>query len=75
MSLQKAFGLNFTALVGCGGFLLISLMASHWLSIDSDLVLHILYGRVVIADGLRAGRARERQAAVKELKKKLRKYG
>jgi len=29
-----------------------SLMASHWLSIDSDLVLHILYGRAVIADGL-----------------------
>src|SRR5210317_117688 len=34
-----------------------------------------LYELLVIADGLRAGRARERQAAVKELKKKLGKYG
>jgi hypothetical protein len=34
-----------------------------------------LYELLVIADGLRAGRAREKQAAVKELKKKLRKYG
>ena len=34
-----------------------------------------LYELLVIADALRAGRARERQAAVKELKKKLRKYG
>jgi len=34
-----------------------------------------LYELLVIADGLRAGRARERQVAVKELKKKLRKYG
>lgn len=31
-----------------------------------------LYELLVIADALRAGRARERQAAVKELKKKLR---
>lgn len=34
-----------------------------------------LYELLVIADGLRAGRAREKQAAAKELKKKLRKYG
>ena len=34
-----------------------------------------LYELLVIVDGLRAGRAREKQAAVKELKKKLRKYG
>lgn len=34
-----------------------------------------LYELLVIADALRAGRARERQAAVKELKKKLQKYG
>lgn len=34
----------------------------------------VLYELLVIADALRAGRARERQAAVKELKKKLRAY-
>jgi hypothetical protein len=34
-----------------------------------------LYELLVIADALRAGQARKRQAAVKELKKKLRKYG
>ena len=34
-----------------------------------------LYELLVIADALRAGRARERQAAVKELKKKIRAYG
>jgi hypothetical protein len=34
-----------------------------------------LYELLVIADALRAGRARERQAAAKELKKKLQKYG
>jgi hypothetical protein len=34
-----------------------------------------LYELLVIADALRAGRARERQAAVKELKKMLQKYG
>jgi hypothetical protein len=34
-----------------------------------------LYELLVIADGIRAGRAREKQAAVKELKKRLRKYG
>ena len=34
-----------------------------------------LYELLVIADALRAGRTRERQAAVKELKKKLQKYG
>lgn len=34
-----------------------------------------LYELLVIADALRAGRARERQAAMKELKKRLRKYG
>ena len=34
-----------------------------------------LYELLVIVDGLRAGRAREKRAAVKELKKKLRKYG
>ena len=34
-----------------------------------------LYELLVIADALRAGRARERQAAVKELKHKLRNYG
>jgi len=34
-----------------------------------------LYELLVIADALRSGRAREKQAAVKELKKKLRNYG
>ena len=34
-----------------------------------------LYELLVIGDALRAGRARERQAAAKELKKKLRMYG
>ena len=34
-----------------------------------------LYELLVIADALRAGRAREKQAAKKELKKRLRKYG
>ena len=34
-----------------------------------------LYELLVIADALRAGRAREKQAAAKELKKKLRAYG
>jgi len=34
----------------------------------------VLYELLVIADALRAGRARERQAAVKELKKRLRAY-
>lgn len=34
-----------------------------------------LYELLVIVDTLRAGRARERQAAVTELKKKLQKYG
>jgi hypothetical protein len=34
-----------------------------------------LYELLVIADCLRAGRAREKQAATKELKKKLRAYG
>ncbi|NCF59636.1 MAG: hypothetical protein GWP64_07245 [Gammaproteobacteria bacterium] len=34
-----------------------------------------LYELLVIADALRAGRTRERQAAAKELKKKLQKYG
>jgi hypothetical protein len=34
-----------------------------------------LYELLVIADALRAGRARERLAAVKELKKMLQKYG
>ena len=34
-----------------------------------------LYELLVIVDALRAGRAREKQAAAKELKKKLRKYG
>ena len=34
-----------------------------------------LYELLVISDALRAGRARERQAAAKELKKKLREYG
>jgi hypothetical protein len=34
-----------------------------------------LYELLVIADALRAGRARERQAAVAELKKKLQEYG
>lgn len=29
-----------------------SLMASHWVSIDSDLVIHILYGRAVLDGGL-----------------------
>lgn len=49
---RRAFGLNFTSLTWCGGFLLLALMGSHWVSVDSDLVLHILYGRAVIADGL-----------------------
>jgi|GEM_PF-2069722 len=31
-----------------------SLMASHWVSIDSDLVLHILYGRNLLQEGLLA---------------------
>ncbi len=35
----------------------------------------VLYELLVIADALRAGRAREKQAAKKELKKRLRKYG
>jgi hypothetical protein len=34
-----------------------------------------LYELLVIADALRAGRAREKQAAAKELKKRLRRYG
>ena len=34
-----------------------------------------LYELLVIADALRAGRARERQLATKELKKKLEEYG
>lgn len=34
-----------------------------------------LYELLVIVDGLRAGRAREKQAAIKELKKRLDKYG
>ena len=34
-----------------------------------------LYELLVIADALRAGRVREKQTAVKELKKRLRKYG
>ena len=34
-----------------------------------------LYELLVIADALRAGRAREKQAAKKELKRRLRKYG
>ena len=34
-----------------------------------------LYELLVISDALRAGRARERQAAVKELRKRLRDYG
>ena len=34
-----------------------------------------LYELLVISDALRAGRARERQAAAKELKKRLRQYG
>ncbi len=34
-----------------------------------------LYELLVIADALRAGRARERQAAIRELNKRLRKYG
>jgi len=34
-----------------------------------------LYELLVIVDALRAGRSREKQAAVKELKKKLRRYG
>jgi hypothetical protein len=34
-----------------------------------------LYELLVISDALRAGRARERQAAAKELKKRLREYG
>ncbi len=34
-----------------------------------------LYELLVIADALRAGRTREKQAAAKELKKKLRNYG
>jgi hypothetical protein len=34
-----------------------------------------LYELLVIADALRSGRAREKQAAVKELKKRLRNYG
>ena len=34
-----------------------------------------LYELLVISDALRAGRARERQAAAKELKKRLRAYG
>ena len=34
-----------------------------------------LYELLVISDALRAGRARERQAAAKELKKRLRSYG
>lgn len=34
-----------------------------------------LYELLVIADALRAGRTREKQAATKELKKRLRKYG
>ena len=34
-----------------------------------------LYELLVIADALRAGRAREKQAATKELRKRLRKYG
>ena len=45
------FGLNFTSLMWCAGFLLMSLMASHWVSVDSDLVLHILYGRSLIQEG------------------------
>lgn len=35
----------------------------------------VLYELLVIADTLRAGRAREKQAAKKELKKRLRNYG
>jgi hypothetical protein len=46
------FGLNFTSLMWCAGFLLMSLMASHWVSVDSDLVLHILYGRHLLEEGL-----------------------
>lgn len=34
-----------------------------------------LYELLVIADALRAGRAREKQVAAKELKKRLRRYG
>ena len=34
-----------------------------------------LYELLVIVDALRAGRAREKQAAKRELKKRLRKYG
>jgi len=46
------FGLNFTSLMWCAGFLLMSLMASHWVSVDSDLVIHILYGRHLLQEGL-----------------------
>ena len=34
-----------------------------------------LYELLVIADALRLGRAREKQAATREIEKKLRKYG
>lgn len=48
------FGLNFTSLMWCAGFLLMTLMASHWVSVDSDLVLHILYGRQLLREGMLA---------------------
>ena len=35
----------------------------------------VLYELLVIADTLRAGRAREKRVAIKELKKRLRNYG
>ncbi len=46
------FGLNYTSLIWCLGFILIAANGSYWVSVDSDLVLHILYGRNMISEGI-----------------------
>ena len=51
LNLRSAASLNATAVLWCGYFLVMIILASKVVSADSDLVLHICYGRSLLESG------------------------
>ena len=50
-NLRSATGLNYTTVLWCVYFLVMIILASKMVSGDSDLVLHICYGRSLLENG------------------------
>ena len=50
-ALRSAAGLNYTAVLWCVYFLVMIILAPKMVSGDSDLVLHICYGRSLLENG------------------------